>query len=60
VDAEAPRTDEQGVSAEGREQATITPDVQETPKSVADAPDEVVGKVQAEDPTKRDESGGEG
>jgi hypothetical protein len=57
---EMPRTDEQGVSAEGREQPVIQPKVEETPKPVADAPDEVVGKTQTEDPTKLDESGGEG
>jgi small subunit ribosomal protein S3 len=50
---EMPRTDETGISTEGRAQpATESP--------VADAPDEVVGKTQTEDPTKLDESGGEG
>jgi hypothetical protein len=57
---ELPRTDEQGVSAEGREQPVIQPTVEETPKPVADAPDEVVGKTQTEDPTKLDDSGGKG
>jgi hypothetical protein len=60
TEVELPRTDEQGVSAEGREQPVITPEVEETPKAVADAPDEVVGKKQTEDPTKLDDSGGEG
>ena len=34
-----PRTDEQGVSAEGREQPVIEQQVEETPAAVADAPD---------------------
>jgi hypothetical protein len=50
--AEQPRTDEQGVSAEGREQPVIEPQVEETPKPVADAPDTTTPKVQDEDPTK--------
>jgi small subunit ribosomal protein S3 len=49
---EQPRTDEQGVSAEGREQPVIEPQVEETPKPVADAPDSTTPKVQDEDPTK--------
>jgi small subunit ribosomal protein S3 len=57
---ELPRTDEQGVSAEGREQPIIEPQVEEVEKPVADAPDDVVGKTQTEDPTKLDESGGKG
>jgi small subunit ribosomal protein S3 len=35
---EQPRTDDQGVSAEGREQPVIEPQVEETPAAVADAP----------------------
>jgi small subunit ribosomal protein S3 len=49
---EKPRTDDQGVSAEGREQPVIEPQVEETPKPVADAPDTTTPKVQDEDPTK--------
>jgi hypothetical protein len=49
---EQPRTDEQGVSAEGREQPVIQPDVEATPKPVADAPDTTTTKQQVEDPTK--------
>jgi small subunit ribosomal protein S3 len=54
---EQPRTDEQAVSAEGREQPEITPDVPTTPAPVADAPDSTTPKVQHEDPTKLDQSG---
>jgi small subunit ribosomal protein S3 len=54
---ERPRTDESGVSAEGREQPVIDPAVEETPKPVADAPDTTTPKQQVEDPTKLDQSG---
>jgi small subunit ribosomal protein S3 len=57
---EKPRTDDSGVSAEGREQPVIEPQVEETPKPVADAPDTTTPKQQVEDPTKLDESGGKG
>ncbi|MBA3787725.1 MAG: 30S ribosomal protein S3 [Actinobacteria bacterium] len=57
---EKPRTDEQGVSAAGREQPVITPEVATTPAPVADAPDTTTPKVQTEDKTKLDESGGKG
>jgi small subunit ribosomal protein S3 len=53
---ERPRTDEQGVSAEGREQPVIEPQVEETPKPVADAPEGPV-KAEHEDKTKLDQSG---
>ncbi len=56
---EKPRTDDQGVSAEGRVQPEIQPDVATTPAPVADAPDTTTPKVQVEDKTKLDESGGE-
>src|ERR671910_1898121 len=36
---ERPRTDEEAVSAEGREQPEVTPEVVETPAPVAEAPD---------------------
>jgi small subunit ribosomal protein S3 len=54
---EKPRTDENAVSAEGREQPVIEPQVEETPKPVADAPDTTTPKQQVEDPTKLDQSG---
>src|SRR2546423_6404471 len=55
--AEQPRTDEQGVSAEGREQPLITPEVEQVPAPVADAPDTTTPKQQVEDPTKLEQSG---
>src|SRR4051794_12415074 len=54
---EKPRTDEQGVSAEGREQPVIEPQVETTPAPVADAPDTTTTKKQVEDPTKLEQSG---
>jgi hypothetical protein len=57
---EQPRTDEQGVSAEGREQPVIEPQVEETPAAVADAPDTTTQKTMHEDPTKLEQSGDEG
>jgi small subunit ribosomal protein S3 len=36
---ERPRTDEKAVSAEGREQPDVKPEVEETPASIAEAPD---------------------
>jgi small subunit ribosomal protein S3 len=56
--AEQPRTDEQGVSAEGREQPVIEPQVEVTPQEVAQAPDTTTTKQQVEDPTKLEQSGG--
>jgi small subunit ribosomal protein S3 len=56
---EQPRTDEQGVSAEGREQPVIEPQVEETPAAVVDAPDTTTQKQMHEDPTKLDQSGDE-
>jgi small subunit ribosomal protein S3 len=57
---ERPRTDEQATSAEGREQPEVEPQVEETPAPVADAPDTTTPKQQTEDPTKLEDSGGEG
>ena len=57
--AEQPRTDERGVSAEGREQPVIEPQVETTPAPVADAPDTTTRKKQVEDPTKLEKSGDE-
>jgi len=56
---EQPRTDVQGVSAEGREQPVIEPQVEETPAAVADAPDTTTQKQMHEDPSKLDQSGDE-
>src|SRR5687767_5962038 len=50
VNVELPRTDEQGVSAEGREQPVIEPQVEQTPAPVADAPDTTTTKQMHEDP----------
>jgi hypothetical protein len=57
---EQPRTDEQGVSAEGREQPPVEPEVETAPAPVEDAPDTTTQKQQVDDPTKLEESGGEG
>jgi small subunit ribosomal protein S3 len=57
---EQPRTDEQGVSAEGREQPAIEPEVEAVPAPVEDAPDTTTQKKQVEDPTKLESSGDEG
>jgi small subunit ribosomal protein S3 len=54
---EKPRTDENAVSAEGREQPVIEPQVEVTPQEVAEAPDTTTPKQQVEDPTKLDQSG---
>ena len=54
---ERPRTDEQAVSAEGREQPEVQPEVETTPAAVADAPDTTTQKQQHEDPTKLEQSG---
>jgi small subunit ribosomal protein S3 len=54
---EQPRTDKDATSAAGREQPVIEPQVEETPKPVADAPDTTTPKQQVEDPTKLDQSG---
>jgi small subunit ribosomal protein S3 len=54
---ERPRTDENAVSAEGREQPVIEPQVETTPAPVAEAPDTTTPKTMHEDPTKLDQSG---
>jgi small subunit ribosomal protein S3 len=54
---EQPRTDEQGKSAEGREQPVIEPQVEVTPQEVAEAPGTTTPKQQVEDPTKLEQSG---
>ncbi len=58
--SESPRTTPEGVSAEGREQPAIEPEVETTPDAVADAPDTTTPKKQTEDPTKLEDTGGEG
>src|SRR5581483_12007761 len=55
--AERPRTNEEGTSAEGRTQPTVEPQVEETPKPVADAPDTTTPKQQVEDAAKPEQSG---
>jgi hypothetical protein len=45
------------VSAEGREQPVIEPQVEAVPAPVADAPDTTTTKKQVEDPTKLEQSG---
>jgi hypothetical protein len=56
---EKPRTDDQGVSAGGREQPVVEPKVETTPAPVADAPASTTPKQQTEDPTKLEQSGSE-
>jgi hypothetical protein len=57
---ERPRTDQSARSAEGREQPPIEPQVEETPKPVADAPDTTTQKTMHDDPTTLDKSGSKG
>ena len=57
---ERPRTDEEGVSAEGREQPPIEPQVESAPAPVVDAPDTTTPKTQIEDQTKREKGEEEG
>jgi small subunit ribosomal protein S3 len=57
---ERPRTDEDAVSAEGREQPAIEPQVESAPAPVVDAPDTTTPKTQTEDPTKLEDTGDEG
>jgi small subunit ribosomal protein S3 len=57
--AERPRTDEEAVTAEGRELPEIEPETPTTPDAVADAPETTTPKTQVEDPTKLDQSGDE-
>jgi small subunit ribosomal protein S3 len=56
---EQPRTDEEGVSAAGREQPAIEPEVEAVEAPVEDAPDTTTQKQQVEDPTKLESSGDE-
>jgi small subunit ribosomal protein S3 len=57
---ERPRTDEGAVSAEGREQPAIEPQVESAPAPVVDAPDTTTPKTQTEDPTKLEDTGDQG
>jgi hypothetical protein len=54
---ERPRTDEEAVSAEGREQPPVEPDVETAPAAVVEAPDTTTPKTMHDDPTKLDQSG---
>ncbi len=56
---ERPRTDERGVSEEGRPQPALEPDAPTVPAEVAEAPDTTTEKTMHDDPTKLDQSGGE-
>jgi small subunit ribosomal protein S3 len=56
---ERPRTDEEAVSAEGREQPVIEPQVETAPEAVVEAPDTTTQKTMHEDPTKLEQSGDE-
>jgi small subunit ribosomal protein S3 len=57
---ERPRTDERGVSEEGRPQPALEPDAPTVPKEVAEAPDTTTQKTMHDDPTKLDQSGDPG
>jgi small subunit ribosomal protein S3 len=57
---ERPRTDEGARSAEGREQPAVEPQVEAAPPPVVDAPDTTTTKAMHDDPTKLEQSGGEG
>ena len=56
---EQPRTDEQAVTAEGRELPEVEPETPTTPEAVAEAPDTTTEKTQVEEPAKLDQSGDE-
>jgi hypothetical protein len=56
---EQPRTDEQAVTAEGRELPEIEPETPTTPEAVAEAPESTTEKTQVEDPSKLEQSGDE-
>ncbi|MDQ3866917.1 MAG: hypothetical protein M3304_08835, partial [Actinomycetota bacterium] len=57
---ERPRTDERGVSEEGRAQPALEVDAPSVPAEVADAPDTTTKKQMHDDPTKLEGSGNEG
>ena len=53
---EKPRSGEQAASAEGREQPVVEPQVEVTPKEVAEAPDTTTPKQQVDAPAKLEQS----
>jgi small subunit ribosomal protein S3 len=53
---EQPRTDEQGVPAEGRDQPVIEPQVEETPSAVVEAPEPTTQTEAPEAPTEPEQS----
>jgi small subunit ribosomal protein S3 len=57
---ERPRTDERGVSEEGRAQPAVEPEVPTVPAEVAGAPDTTTQKTMHDDPSKLDQSGDPG
>jgi small subunit ribosomal protein S3 len=57
---ERPRTDERGVSEEGRAQPAVEPDVPTVPAEVAEAPDTTTQTQMHDDPRKLEQSGDEG
>ncbi len=57
---ERPRTDERGVSEEGRAQPAVEPEVPTVPAEVAEAPDTTTRTQMHDDPTKLEGSGDEG
>ena len=56
---ERPRTDEEAVTAEGRELPEVEPETPTAPEAVAEAPESTTPKAQVEDPTKLEQSGDE-
>src|SRR5919198_1186136 len=59
ANVERPRTDEEGVSAEGRELPVVEPQVPSAPAPVVDAPDTTTPKTMHDEPQKLDKSGDE-
>ncbi len=57
ANVERPRTDDAGVTAEGREVPAVEPEVTTTPAPVAEAPDTTTPKQMQEDPPKLDQAG---
>jgi small subunit ribosomal protein S3 len=58
--AEKPRTDQQGASAEGREQPAVEPEVETAPPPVEDAQEGTTPSQQVEEAAKPEGSGDEG
>jgi small subunit ribosomal protein S3 len=57
---ERPRSDEAATSASGREQPEVQPETETVPDPVQEAPDTTTPRREVEDPTKREDSGGQG